>query len=190
MKTRFWSLMTLVFLVMVAACESPLPTNPDDQQISAAKVAGIKLAPGTCQLANGNIAATGFDYLGYNRCAGIFNGPADGTDKVLDGKVWGDPTYAKDHLKMKWNSAWDECNANRSPENCAGAWTDNQWNGKVPGGSGETWHYKIKWVGACGALGTPTGDGGYCIWGEYQVVMSHGTVANQHFWDAHANPAV
>jgi hypothetical protein len=30
-------------------------------------------------------------------------GKADGVDRVLDGKVWGDPTYANDWLVMKWS---------------------------------------------------------------------------------------
>jgi hypothetical protein len=30
-------------------------------------------------------------------------------------------------------------------------------------------------------------DGGYPVWGQFEVIMSHGTVANEHFWDAHAH---
>ena len=90
---------------------------------------------------------------------------------------------------MKWNEAWDVCNFNRTPENCAGANLSNNWNGQLSGGSGEMWHYKFQWVGACGSYGTPLPDGGYCIWNEYEVIFSHGTVGNQHFWDAHASPA-
>ncbi|MHB1330359.1 MAG: hypothetical protein ACYCY6_00045 [Minisyncoccota bacterium] len=135
-----------------------------------------------------NQTADAFDSLGYNEVAGIFNGPADGTDKKLDGMIWGDPTYANDHLVMKWNKAWVNCNESRSLETCDGAWINNEWNGQVEGGSGETWHYKIQWIGACGATGTPLLDGGYCIWNEYEVLMSQGTGDNQHFWDAHANP--
>lgn len=176
----------LVLPFVLAACDSGV-TAPREGFAPAAP--RMSAQPGTCTLANGSTASTGFDTLGYNRCARIFSGPADGTDKILDNKVWGDPTYAADHLVMKWNAAWDVCNAFRTPENCAGAWTDNEWNGKVQGGSGETWHYKFQWVGACGAYGTPIADGGYCIWDEYEVIFSHGTDANQHFWDAHANPA-
>jgi hypothetical protein len=142
----------------------------------------------TCILANGDEVARGFDDLGYNRCAGIFNGDADGTDGAMDDTVWGDPTYASDHLNMKWNRSWDACNADRNAENCAGAWLTNEWNGMKSGGSGETWHYKIVWVGSCGPSGSPLPDGGYCIWNEYALVLSHGTVANQHFWDTHARP--
>lgn len=136
-----------------------------------------------------NASGNGFDDLGYNRTARIFNGPADGADGNIDGTYNGDPTYASDHLKMKWNAEWDRGNAEgwTDPAGYA-AHIDNLWNGKG-GGSGETWHYRIKWIGACGATGAPLPDGGYCIWGQFEVVTSHGTALNQHFWDAHANPA-
>jgi hypothetical protein len=130
---------------------------------------------------------TGFDEFGYNYNARIFTGKADGVDRSLDGAVWGDSTYANDHLVMKWSKGWNEArfhNGTWGPD----AWEDNEWNGKVAGGSGEIWHYKIKWVGPCGADGTPMEDGGYCIWGQFEVIFSQGTVANEHFWEAHANP--
>lgn len=131
--------------------------------------------------------ADGFDQYGYNYTARIFVGKADGVDRNLDGTVWGDPTYANDHLVMKWSKAWDDARFHGGAWT-TDAWTDNEWNGQVQGGSGEVWHYKIVWVGPCGADGTLLPDGGYCIWGQFEVIMSHGTVANQHFWDAHANP--
>ncbi|GMV10681.1 MAG: hypothetical protein AMXMBFR55_24150 [Gemmatimonadota bacterium] len=127
-----------------------------------------------------DVPSAGFDALGYNDVAGIFNGIADGVDKVLDGTYLGDPTYANDRLVMKWNKAWPDGD---------GAWIMNEWNGQVPGGSGEVWHYKIVRTPApCGAYGTPLPDGGYCIWNHYEVILSQGTVDNGHFWDAHANP--
>lgn len=186
-KTLMGAILLLVGLVATACQENA--TEPTQTVVMATNTASLAARSGSCTLANGNTTETGFDRYGYNRCAGLFNGPADGVDRVLDGMVWGDPTYANDHLVMKWNDAWDTCNANRSTANCSGAWTNNEWNGKVSGGSGETWLYKIKWVGPCGAYGTTMPDGGYCIWGEYEVLFSHGTVANQHFWDAHARPA-
>ena len=45
----------------------------------------------------------GFDQFSYNRQARLFQGPADGVDRMLDGMVWGDPTSANDHLEMKWS---------------------------------------------------------------------------------------
>jgi hypothetical protein len=132
---------------------------------------------------------TGFDEFGYNRTARIFQGPADGVDKILDGAYWGNTLYAKDQLKMKWNAEWDRGNLEGWGNPPYSAHLDNSWNGKVPGGSGETWHYKFAWVGPCGADGTVLPSGGYCIWGQFAVIMSQGSVGNQHFWDAHANPS-
>ncbi len=128
-----------------------------------------------------------FDEYGYNDIANIFNGIADGVDKVLGNGDMG--VYGQDHLVMKWNKAWETCNASHTAANCAGAWTLNEWNGQVPGGSGEVWQYKIQYVGSCGADGAALPDGGYCIWGDYEVIFSQGTSGNQHFWDAHAKPA-
>lgn len=131
---------------------------------------------------------SGFDQFGYNYQARLFNGKADGVDKNLDGKYLGDPTYANDRLVMKWSKAWNDARFNGAdwtPE----AWEDNEWNGKVPGGSGEVWHYKIVWVGPEGESSPNWHPGGYLIWGEFEVIFSQGTVANQHFWDVHATPA-
>ncbi|MBI3430236.1 MAG: hypothetical protein HY050_09340 [Actinobacteria bacterium] len=117
-------------------------------------------------------AAGGFNQYGYNYSARIFSGSADGVDKVLDGKVWGDPTYANDHLVMKWNAAWDACNANgyNNPAFCAGAWDINQWNGNVTGGSGWSEQIKIIWVGSAAEKSTYWVDGGYSVWGNYEVI--------------------
>lgn len=132
----------------------------------------------------------GFNEFGYNYNARIFVGPADGVDKVLDGKVWGDPTYANDHLVMKWNKAWDDCNTagNNDVNACLGAWTDNEWNGNVPGGSGTTDHYKIIWVGSKGESSPYWVTGGYSVWGSYEVIMDQGTDTSGHFWFAHGIP--
>src|SRR3990167_2078111 len=105
-------------------------------------------------------ADKGFNEFGYNYGARVFVGAADGVDRNLDGKVWGDPTYANDRLVMKWNADWDKGNNEGWLNPPYNAWTDNEWNGKVPGGSDETWHYKIVWVGPCGATGSPVSGGG------------------------------
>ena len=99
--------------------------------------------------------------------------------------------YADDKLKMKWNAEWDRGNEENwlDVNGYHGAWSDNQWNGMFPDGSGETWHYMNRWIGPCGATGTPTPNGGYCIWGQFEVTMSHGTFDGEHHWDAHAIPA-
>ena len=92
---------------------------------------------------------------------------------------------------MKWTEDWDRGN----DENWANppydsAWIDNEWNGKKDG-SGSVWHYKIKWVGPCGADYTPLPDGGYCIWGQFETIMDQGVDPNVgpgHLWYAHALP--
>lgn len=132
-------------------------------------------------------AGAGFDEFGYNYKARVFVGKADGVDRILDGLVWGDPTYANDHLVMKWSKGWDDARFHGGawgPD----AWETNEWNGMVPGGSGEVWHYKIIWVGACGADGTQLPDGGYCIWGQFEVIMSQGVVDGVHIWETHVTP--
>lgn len=139
-------------------------------------------------------AAGGFDEFGYNDTARIFNGTGESWC-VAGGQTlaWCDAylgSSANDKIIMKWNAAWDACVQGNEPE-CAGAWTSNEWNGMVPGGSGAVWHYKIVWVGPCGADGTLLSDGGYCLWGSYEVVMDQGVDSSygpEHLWFAHANP--
>jgi hypothetical protein len=108
--------------------------------------------------------STGFDELGYNDNAGIFVGTADGVDGVLDGAVWGDPTYANDHLVMKWNEAWDEGNADGWTDPVYAAWDTNHWNGNKPGGSGEVENLKIVWTG------TEYSRDGVPIWGQFEDI--------------------
>ena len=128
--------------------------------------------------------AGGFDEFGYNDVAGIFNGPADGVDRKIDSMVNGDTAYANDHLVMKWSKAWDEAKYGGAPWT-PDAWIDNEWNGMVPGGSGEVWHYKIIWVGSGGASSEYWQPGGYSIWGNYEVIMDQGMSDSVHYWLAH-----
>ena len=153
--------------------------------ISLVLVAFFALAIVTPAFAQG-----GFDKFGYNYDARIFVGKADGVDRVLDGMVWGDPTYANDHLVMKWNKAWDDCNDHgyNDPIYCAGAWTTNEWNGQVPGGSAYSEHYKIIWVGSLLEKSPYWVPGGYAVWNNYEVIMDQGTGPDGHFWYALATP--
>jgi hypothetical protein len=132
-------------------------------------------------------AAAGFDEFGYNYTARVFVGAADGSDRMLDGMVWGDPTYANDHLVMKWSKAWDDARFHGgawTPD----AWVDNEWNGMVTGGSGETDHDKIIWVGSALESSPYWRDGGFAIWGEFEVILEQGVVGGVHSWLAHAVP--
>jgi len=65
----------------------------------------------------------------------------------------------------------------------------NEWNGKVRGGCGKTWHCKIVRVGPELENSPCWRDGGYSVWREFEVILSQGTVANEHFWDTLAIPA-
>ncbi len=132
-------------------------------------------------------AGGGFDEFGYNYQARVFVGVADGVDRNLDGTVWGDPTYAKDLLVMKWSKAWDDARFNGAPWG-PDAWEDNEWNGRVPGGSGEVWHYKIIWVGPELEDSQYWRDGGYAIWGQFEVIMDQGADPEGHSWLTHATP--
>ncbi|KKS65339.1 MAG: hypothetical protein UV40_C0021G0042 [Parcubacteria group bacterium GW2011_GWA1_42_7] len=135
-----------------------------------------------------NTGDNGFDQFGYNYNTGIFVGKADGVDRILDGKVWGDPTYANDKLVMKYSRAWVEARFNGG-EWTPQAWCSNEWNGSFPSGSGEVWHYKIIWVGM-GLENSPYWrPGGYPIWGQFEVILSQGKTPEGHFWETHANPA-
>lgn len=162
----------LVLAVLIIACEGQPPSSSEPAE----------------QNTVGSLAKEGFDQFGYNYQARIFVGDADGVDRALDGAVWGYPEYANDHLVMKWNAEWDRGNAEHWANPPYEAWENNEWNGQVPNGSGEVWHYKIKWVGPCGCPnGTPTPNGGYYIWGQFEVLMSQGTTPNGHFWEAHGH---
>lgn len=130
-------------------------------------------------------APAGFDQYGYNYQARLFNGLADGVDRVLDDAVWGDPTYANDHLVMKWSKGWDDARFNDAdwgPD----AWETNEWNGMVPDGSGEVWHYKIIWVGS--GESDYWRDGGYPIWGQFEVIMDQGVADGEHVWGVLVKP--
>jgi len=134
-------------------------------------------------------ATNGFDEFGYNRTARIFNGTVmDWCMEKVDSQSWCDTYYGPwgdDKLVMKWNAAWDTCN---DSGDCTGAWTSNEYNG-MKDGSDSVWHYKIVWVPTpCGADYEPLDNGGYCIWGHYEVLMDQGKDSSGHAWYAHGIP--
>jgi hypothetical protein len=191
MRHRLGSFLAIGALIAVAACDNQSPTTAP--VIRAASTLSASLNGGTCMLADGTAAARGFDANGYNDCARIFNGTYSSWC-VAGGQVPGcvAAPYTNDKVVMKWNAAWDACNAVGTADACAGAWTDNEVNGKITGGSGEVWHYKIKWVGLpCGPTNMNWSDGGYCIWGSDEVLMDQGIDPNSgdgHFMNALAKP--
>lgn len=147
-------------------------------------------------LSMGLASAAGFDEWGYNRTARVFVGT---------GMSWcmakvGDITwctnylgpYANDQIVMKWNKEWDRGNTENWSNPPYNAWEDNEWNGQRPGGSGSVWHYKIAWVSSdCGADYTPLPNGGYCLWGQFEVLMDQGIdpiYGPGHYFLAKAKP--
>ncbi|MBI4528712.1 MAG: hypothetical protein HY695_33360 [Deltaproteobacteria bacterium] len=137
----------------------------------------------------------GFDEFGYNRTARVFVGT--GWSWCMGkgiGEAWCEwylGPYANDHLVMKWNKEWDRGNEEGWSKPPYDAWTDNEWNGAVPDGSGSVWHYKFVWFGSCGKDYTPLPNGGYCIWGEFETIMDHGVDLNYgpgHYFLGKAQP--
>jgi hypothetical protein len=136
-------------------------------------------------------ADNGFDQYGYNYTARIFNGTGESWSlaKGLPADYLG--VYAKDKLIMKWNAEWDRGNAEGWSKPPYAAWEDNEWNGKVKGGSGQVWHYKIVWVGDYTSDPTLLPKGAYGIWGQFATIMDQGTDPNYgpgHQWFAHSSP--
>src|SRR5574342_1311748 len=119
------------------------------------------------------LAAAGFDEYGYNRTARVFVGTGSSWSeaKGLPADYLG--IYSNDQLVMKWDKEWDRGNAENWSKPPYDAWTDNEWNGAAPGGSGAVWHYKFVWVGQCTDY-VFLSNGGYCIWGQFETIMDHG----------------
>lgn len=131
------------------------------------------IADGVLKDTNGNLLVMGFDEFGYNYQAHLFNGVADGIDRVLGN----DPSdYADDLLVMKWSDAWlsnTDCNGDgkldRGTNGISQGWETNMYNGDYDSdGDGVqdahyTWFTKIAWVGPGGSL-----------WGQYETIQDVG----------------
>jgi len=135
---------------------------------------------------------------GYNWKANVFVGTGmQWCMEKFDDEPWCTTNYGpwgNDKLKMKWSKAWhmavfgpddirggnDTLSWSEAVDQYGSAWVDNQWNGMFPGGSGEVWHYKIKWVS----------DPENPIWGQFETLMDHGTVKHVgHDWWGHVIPS-
>jgi hypothetical protein len=178
MKTKraLWVFLALIAILLLAGCQQALLLSGSLSQ-SLSKGSGNSTAS----------ADSAVDEFGYNYTARIFVGAADGVDRMLDDAVWGDPTYARDHLVMKWSKGWDDARFHGEPWT-PDAWENNEWNGMVEGGSGEVAHYKIIWVGPELESSPYWREGGYAIWGQFEVILDQGVVGGEHYWNAHAQP--
>lgn len=165
-------------------------------QFAASAMLVMMVAPAVAGVPSASATGGGFDQYGYNNSARIFNGTGS---SWCQGKLHLDKTtcdnlmaqYANDQLIMKWNAAWDACNvAGQTNAACSGATLTNEWNGMVPGGSGTTDHLKIVWYSqnGCGADYSLLADGGYCIWGDYEVIMDQGMFNGVHTVWGFASP--
>ena len=136
-----------------------------------------------------------FAWKGYDWKANIFVGTGEQWAMEKFGMTHEDAEaymypYHHDKLVMKWNDEWNRGNSENWLNPPYNAYLDNEWNGRcVPDGSGEVWHYKIKWIGGNQPDGTPTSDGGYYIWGQFEVLLDHGSWSDfTHEFLAHAIP--
>jgi hypothetical protein len=183
----------LVLPFLLAACDSGL-TAPSKNLVPNA--ASMNASSATCLVPIGGVMTTvhmGFDQWGYNRCARVFNGTySSWCEERGAGPDCAGSLYSSDQLIMKWNAEWDRGNSEGWSSPPYSAWLDNEANGMKPDGSGAVWHYKYQWVGSCGADGTQLEDGGYCIWGIFEVLMDQGRDPNLSFpghqWFARATP--
>ena len=141
------------------------------------------------------VAAAGgaFDQYGYNDTARIFNGTGESWCVAGGQAANCMGAYSPDKLVMKWTADWDRGNDENwlNPPYSA-AWIDNEWNGKgVKGGSNAVWHYKIIWVGTDLETSQYWQEGGYPIWGQFEVIMDQGvdpSAGPGHIWFAKAIP--
>lgn len=174
----FGAVLLAIFFVACGEVSNPTLTAPTAPELHSSSV-------------NVN-TDNGFDQYGYNRTARIFNGT--GTSWCLQRNAGANclGAYSPDKLLMKWNSEWDRGNAEGwNDPNGYRAWENNEWNGNCQNCSGAVWHYKIQWVGACSPELSLLPDGGYCIWGQFEVLMDQGHDPNLgpgHIWFAKANP--
>lgn len=164
--------------------------------LAAIIIGSVILVAGTALAANGwsgyNYKARIFVGTGYQYCEQKYGWNTAICDAYLG-------VYANDKIVMKWSEAWQM--SEFGPDGIRGngdelpwtsdAWENNEWNGKIPGGSGSVWHYKIVWDEGCATSGIPSRDGGYCLWGQFEVLMDQGIDPNigpGHIWFAHAIP--
>lgn len=130
----------------------------------------VMLLAATSVIAAGQ--GTGFDQYGYNDKARVFVGTGESWSlaKGLPADYLG--IYAADKLTMKWNAEWDLGNLEGWANPPYDAYLNNEWNGNVPGGSGESEIFKCRWYGPC-TEGETLPSGGTCIWGQFEVLMDH-----------------
>ncbi|MCL5735708.1 MAG: hypothetical protein M1274_09020 [Actinobacteria bacterium] len=133
----------------------------------------------------------GFDEFGYNQTASVFVGTGQSwglgkglTQAYIDSYL-GD--YQFDKLVMNWNAEWNRGNEEGWANPPYDAWCTNQWIGTY---TGENEHYKIIWVGTDLEDSPYWVEGGYAVWGQFEVIFDRYQYADgSSEWFAHAAPA-
>lgn len=105
----------------------------------------------------------GFDEYGYNYGANLFVGPYDWYDRDKEGG-WAGPEYHYITLVMKWSDNWWS-------ENKEGSWCTNHQYGTEEDGTHWTYFCKIVYTGEYHDYGWVYPDGGWAIWGYYEVIQ-------------------
>ena len=180
----------LVLPFALVACATDMTTAPSESLVKAGTSMSAKGAGGSCTLANGNPAQTGFDQYGYNRCAHVFNGTWEGycTEPKRNAApdCYGVARTTK--LIMKWNEEWDRGNATGWEKGPYDAYLDNEIRGTYIDGTPFSEHFKTRWDAGCAANGVSS-NGGSCIWGPFEILMDQGTENGVKVWWTKLTPA-
>lgn len=137
----------------------------------------VTIKDGTITDSAGNPVTAGYDQFGYNYQAHMFNGTYDSSDRVLDGKYWGQTAdYVDDKLMMKWSDPWlanVDCNGDNKLDRglvdgvvggISKGWLTNHIVGDYTDVNGDVQSYtdfvKIVWTGP----GSP-------LWGQYTTIQ-------------------
>ncbi len=117
-------------------------------------------------------AAGGFDQYGYNYQAQSFNGRYCDFDRVIGGD------FCDVQLSMKWSYYWLNPDRQRGCDRktgvCTGTstgWLTNHQRGTNPNGSHWEYFVKIVYTGESHPDGFVYPNGGYAIWGVYEVIQ-------------------
>jgi hypothetical protein len=177
------SQVALICLALVGLVACQTETTAPKTMETAEFVNQVAFARGgTCTLANGNTAATGFDQYGYNRCAHNFVGTYGGWCAARGAAADCAGFSGDSRLNMKWTEGWDRGNAQGwSQAPYADAWLDNEAKGTYLDGSIWSEHFKTKWDASCVASGTGS-NGEPCIWGQFAILMDQGKGPTGHEW--------
>jgi len=184
---------------LLAACDSGV-TGPRESVALSASTMSAK--GGSCTLASGKVASTGFDKYGYNRCAHIFNGTFEGYCAARGGGPSCGGVEGTTKLIMKWNEEWDRGNAEGWTKSPYAAYLDNEMRGTYLDGTPFSEHFKTRWDAGCVATFIPdepgipgsgfpgvSTNGGACIWEQFEVLMDQGTENGEHIWWTKLTPA-